>query len=223
VTAAKPSPITTSVSQEKFPQGGGTGGTVTAETVAGCALEFEGTLCSRCGGSGRIARYGHVRRGVCFGCEGAGGQYTDRGAAAQARFGARCAAVLPVLRESIRAGDIVWYRMRGLGAWVPVADVRDDGRPGETRITAGDDVRVIRYRSHLTITVDHPAGRVGVIEGTGQRYTIPRWDAGQVAAIVNEVAAMPGAALHPASPQPGRQPPPGAVPGAGTLQDGPGR
>jgi hypothetical protein len=40
------------------------------------------------------------------------------------------------------------------------------------------------------------AGRYQSQERIGRGYTIPRWDAERVAEIVNEVAAMPGAALH---------------------------
>lgn len=163
---------------------------VTADTIDAYVLVFEGRTCGKCGGSGRLPHFGHVSRGRCFGCEGAGGRYTKHGRTARARFDELCGQVLPVLREDIVVGDRVWDRHRAHGAWAPVTGIRVN--PGGTRMFGGTE---FSYPPSLVLEIDHPCGRVGVGAGMGQGYTVPRWDAAKVAGIVNEVAAMRGAQL----------------------------
>jgi hypothetical protein len=187
------SPLTTSASTAPFPKVGGASGTVTPQDVTGASLEFEARTCARCGGTGRLGHFGHVMRGMCFKCNGAGGLFTTRGRAALGRFNVLCDKVLPTLREDIRVGDVVWYSYRALGAWCPVTGTKThDLTDHREQAGCGDGEPYITF----TIGLDHPAGNVWVGERTGRGYTIPRWDAPRLAQIINEVATMPGAALH---------------------------
>ena len=186
----------TEVSRQPFRKGRHSDVTAAPEALDDYTLVFEGRCCGRCGGSGRIAQFGHVLKGICFSCGGAGGVCTRRGRTAKGRFNALCDRALPVLREEVKPGDRVWNHFRGLSTWCPVVEVRDDNRPHSSSIGARGDKTIIHYRSMFCITIDHPYGRYRACEGTGQGYTVPRWDPQRVAAIVNEVAGMPGAVLQ---------------------------
>lgn len=165
--------------------------TVTADTIDAYTLIFEGRPCGRCDGTGRLPQFGHVLRGVCFTCNGNGAKYTKRGKAARTWFDSMCAQSLLVPRDEIHAGDRVWDRHRGFGAWALVTEAADDGKPGASKINGVEHP----YPSTLRLQLDHPAGEFGDHSATGQGYTVARWDADRVAKIVNEIAAMPGARL----------------------------
>lgn len=74
---------------------------VTVQTVTGCTLTFEGTLCNCCGGTGQNPRNEGVPGRGCPRCLGLGARLTRDGRDARARLQSLWAEALP-------GGDSIW-------------------------------------------------------------------------------------------------------------------
>src|SRR5882762_7207144 len=93
------------------------------------AITFAGKPCPRCGGTGRLERFGHVHQGVCFKCEGAGSQWTPAGRAAYATY-------VALLKEAtvtkacwqVEIGDRI--ETRPAGTFETVLSVQFESRTG---------------------------------------------------------------------------------------------
>ena len=93
------------------------------------AITFAGVTCPRCGGSGRLERFGHVMRGICFMCRGSGSKWTAAGRAAYATYVALLEeATVTKAAWQVEIGDRI--ETRPAGTFETVLGVRFDSRTG---------------------------------------------------------------------------------------------
>ncbi len=96
---------------------------------------FETEPCRRCGGSGRYS-YNQKDGDICYGCTGAGVQYTKRSAPFVDRYRAMVKAQKTVLTMNVRPGDMIaeagkkWRTVASLADAEPWNWTKADGSTG---------------------------------------------------------------------------------------------
>jgi hypothetical protein len=85
-----------------------------AGALSHSGISFEAVICTRCGGSGKIPRFGHVLHGTCFKCNGNGQMLTRAGRAALALYEELLDAATPRIQAwELEEGQTWSYDQRG--------------------------------------------------------------------------------------------------------------